>query len=456
MQAKHLNFSHPSFRGWIGVARQDITPPVGIYARNWGAAQHDVAEGIHRPLEAAVMTIQEEPGAAPLVLATVDLGWWQDLDDERHVRGGVLENMNLDPGRLMLCASHTHAGPSLVRSHRDLPGGHLIGPYLDQLRDTLTQITQRALDGATPAMATWNYGRCGLAQDRDLADPNAQRFLCGYHPEGQPDDTILVGCVTSEAGTPLATLVNYACHPTTLAAENRLISPDFVGSMREVVEARYPGPCLFLQGASAELSPRECHHASTEIADKNGRELGFAVLSTLEGMLPAGKSLQFDGVVESGAPLAIWKRCERAVSTSIEVQQLDVELELKELPSLAQIETDLKSCQDRALAERLLREQLIRRHLGDGLTSRQPVWIWRVGEAIFVGQPNEAYSIFQQQLRTSCPDQAVAVIGQVNGSCGYLPPAEFYDQDMYPVWQTPFARGSLERITAACQASITK
>jgi len=50
----------------------------------------------------------------------------------------------------------------------------------------------------------------------------------------------------------------------------------------------------------------------------------------------------------------------------------------------------------------------------------------------------------------------VAVIGQVNGSCGYLPPAEFYDQDMYPVWQTPFARGSLERITAACQASITK
>ena len=456
MQAKHLNFSHPSFRGWIGVARRDITPPVGIYARNWGAAQHDVAEGIHRPLEAAVMTIQEGPGAAPLVLATVDLGWWQDLDDERHVRGGVLENMNLDPGRLMVCASHTHAGPSLVRSHRDLSGGHLIGPYLDQVRDTLTQITQRALDGATPATATWNYGRCGLAQDRDLADPKADRLLCGYHPDGQPDDTLLVGCVTSESGESLATLVNYACHPTTLAAENRLISPDFVGSMREVIEARYPGPCLFLQGASAELSPRECHHASTEIADKNGRELGFAVLSTLEGMLPAGKSLQFDGVVESGAPLAIWKRCEHAVSTSIEVQQLDVELELKELPSLAQIETDLKSCQDRALAERLLREQLIRRHLGDGHTSRQPVWIWRVGEVILVGQPNEAYSIFQQQLRTSCPDQAVAVIGQVNGSCGYLPPAECYDQDMYPVWQTPFARGSLERITATCQASITK
>ena len=29
----------------LTVAREDITPPIGIYARNWGAAKHDVAEG---------------------------------------------------------------------------------------------------------------------------------------------------------------------------------------------------------------------------------------------------------------------------------------------------------------------------------------------------------------------------------------------------------------------------
>ena len=59
---------HPEFHGRIGVARREITPPVGIYARLWGSATHDVAEGIHRPLTLTAMALQENPGGQPLVL----------------------------------------------------------------------------------------------------------------------------------------------------------------------------------------------------------------------------------------------------------------------------------------------------------------------------------------------------------------------------------------------------
>ena len=34
----------------FGVARRDVTPPVGIYARSWGAATHDAAERHGEPL----------------------------------------------------------------------------------------------------------------------------------------------------------------------------------------------------------------------------------------------------------------------------------------------------------------------------------------------------------------------------------------------------------------------
>jgi hypothetical protein len=53
MNKKNLNdlvIRQSEFKGEIGVARADITPPPNIYARSWGSALHDAAEGIHRPL----------------------------------------------------------------------------------------------------------------------------------------------------------------------------------------------------------------------------------------------------------------------------------------------------------------------------------------------------------------------------------------------------------------------
>src|SRR5438132_12874844 len=93
-------FTHPEFAGLLGAAREDITPPLGIYARNWGAAKHDVAEGIHRPFTATALTMKAAAGGDPLVLVALDLGWWKSVDDERQVRAAVMETLKLDPSRV--------------------------------------------------------------------------------------------------------------------------------------------------------------------------------------------------------------------------------------------------------------------------------------------------------------------------------------------------------------------
>jgi hypothetical protein len=59
----------------------------------------------------------------------------------------------------------------------------------------------------------------------------SQLFVCGHNPE-DADDTVLVARITSIPAV-CGTLVNYACHPTTLAWENRLISPDYPGRVRK-------------------------------------------------------------------------------------------------------------------------------------------------------------------------------------------------------------------------------
>jgi len=458
-----INYSHPSFFGLIGVARGDITPPVGIYARNWGAALHDTAEKIHRPFSATALTMQQENGA-PLVLIALDLGWWRTREDEWILRGALLKELNLDAANVMMNLSHTHAGPSLCRADVDKTGGEFIAPYLESVRDTVLQITREALASARPATIDWRTGTCDLAAQRDLPDPEKPRFVCGWNPQGKADQTLLVGRASDENGV-FATIVNYACHPTTLAWQCRELSPDFPAAMREVVERETRAPCLFLQGTSGEVAPREQYTGDVSVADRHGRELGFAALSVLAGMNAPDSVLCYDGVQESGAPLAVWKSVARASESTSEsapqfgrtflhAQLLQVELELKEMPSAQELERELNACADRVLGERLRRKWHIRRAVGDGQTTLVPLWIWRAGDAVFVGHNNEAYTLLQVELRAGFPDLAVVVMNLVNGATGYLPPAELYDEDLYAVWQTPFARGGMERTIEAARNGI--
>src|SRR5665647_1248983 len=103
----HLTIKHPSFSGIIGVAQENITPPVGIYARSWGAAQYDIAEGIHSPLMLVCQTFQSSKQEKPLVLISADLGWFKDSEDELFLRKAILEAFAFTAEQLMICFSHT-------------------------------------------------------------------------------------------------------------------------------------------------------------------------------------------------------------------------------------------------------------------------------------------------------------------------------------------------------------
>ena len=310
---------------------------------------------------------------------------------------------------------------------------------------------------------TWRYGRCDLATNRDLPEPGGQRLVCGFNPSAPADDTLLVGRVCDDAGKILATIVNYACHPTTLAWENRLLSPDWVGAMREVVETQTGAPCLFLQGASGELAPAEQYVADPSIADRHGRRVGFAVLSTLEAMDPPGLRLSYEGVVESGAALAVWRHRPVDVSTVLRAQRIELDLPLKPMPTDAPREGEAPaeprartgsdrrgprppSGDDPVQTERVAPQRAVRKIVGEGPTAKMPLWAWRIGDAILIGQPNEAYSVFQTELRKRFAPRPLGIINLVNGSAGYLAPRELYEKNIYPVWQSPFARGSLEML----------
>lgn len=471
-------YEYPQSRGRVGIHRIDITPPVGIYHRMWGAATHDQATGVHRPLTATVVAASPNATSAKAdasnealeVLVGVDhcLFWHAEM---QQLLDRLTAGTGIDRDRIHIAFSHTHAAGLMDLGRQQFPGGDMIPAYLDQLAELLTAAITTAAGQLTDA--TWMYasGHCDLAANRDFFDTAADEFVCGFNPDGVADDTVLVARITdSTTNKVLGTVVNYACHPTTLAWDNTLISPDYVGAMREEIERATDAPCLFLQGASGDIGPREGFVGDLEIADRNGRQLAFAALSALESLPQGGTRLEYAGPVVSGATIGTWKQ--RPVDATREQQlahwqilseavELDYRPDLPQKDDLlseerrwAEVETEANKQSDHAAAKeaRAMRERIRRRltrvqHLDASRPYPLAAWIWRFGDAVWVALDGEHYNVLQRELRRHFEGTPVIVITLANGSSAwYLPDEDSYGKGLYQEDASILACGSLERV----------
>jgi hypothetical protein len=469
----------PAGRCRWGLARADITPPVGIYHRMWGAATHDRATGVHRPLlaMAVAMAPSDEARAERFVLVALDhcLLWPAEMAE---LRAAVLEAHALSPERLLITFSHTHASGLMDRSRSDLPGGELITPYFAQLVAQVVDIVGQAQRALTPVTITYGSGRCNLAGHRDAWDEESRQWVCGWNPAGSSDDTVLLARVTDDHARTVASLVNYACHPTTLAWENTLISPDYIGALRETVEQATGAPCLFLQGASGDLGPRDGYVGDTAVADRNGRQLAYAALSTLTALPPPQTTRHYAGPVLSGATLGTWadrnwSRERRDLAGVFELQRVLVPLPYRaDRPPLADLRserTDWLAKEQTAIAtgdasavraartmvERLTRALTKWSHCPPGDTFPYELTLLRLGDAVWVFGEGELYQLFQTELRRRCPDRPVCVVSLANGwRCSYLPTRETYGRGVYQEEVAILAPGCLERVIDAAVEAI--
>ena len=435
------------FKGEMGVARADITPPPNIYARSWGSALHDAAEGIHRPLVVTCLFFRGGDPQLELYLLCFDLGWWYDNAHELEIRKAILEKSGIRDNQLVTHMGHTHSGPASNLQNVGRQGGDLIPAYREKIVEGAVAALLGSKANARAAVASWAQGRCDLARNRDLV-LDSETFLCGINPDGPSDDTVLVGRVTDAKGKIIATMVNYACHPVSLGGGNKLISPDYYGAMREVVERDTGGaPCLFLHGASGDMTPLRSYESDTAIADQNGRQLGYAALSALTGMLPPEQEIAFDRIEDSGARLGRWSLRPRPASTVLKTTVSDTDLPYVDLPSEAQLLKDLDGTTDRPLRERLERRLMVRRDVGEGKSRKVRTTLWQIGGAFLVGAPAEPYSIYQMEIRKRFPGHAVMVLNIVNGNVGYLAPAETYGKPgLYQIKISLFQPGCMEQV----------
>ena len=459
----------PQARCKAAVARCDITPPIGIYHRMWGAALHDRATGVHRPLLATVLYLQPDShsDSEPILIVSLD-HCILDGQEIQNIKKSIEGSTGMSPKSVLVTLTHTHGAGWMSRSRSDLPGGELLGPYLDQLAAAVGELAKTVIAQRADCSMIYAQGRCNLAAHRNYIDEEQKRFVCGLNPTGFADDTLMLAKIIDKEGKTLATVVNYACHPTTLAWDNTLISPDWVGSMREVIENEEGGLCLFLQGASGDLGPREGFVGDTKVADRNGKQVGFAALSTLATLPEPMTMYRYTGSVVSGTRIGTWQHQPLDPDTVDRIRKWHWESFIVELPYRHDLPTVEQTIEDqqrwqkvleqaqaakdsillrdaRAQIEQCTRQLTRLKHLVPGRCYPLEIQLGFIGDAIWVFLPGEIYQTFQTTLRERFAPRPIFVTTLTNDwQPGYIPAASSYGYEIYQEVIAATAPGCLE------------
>ena len=139
----------PQSRCRFALAWADITPPVGIYHRMWGAAKHERATGVHRALRATVAVFESADGhvASPetrQILLALDHCVLGAVEHEQLV-SHIAHASGQPKETLLVVFSHTHAAGLMGLERASLPGGDLIPGYLRSVAASATELVRECV-----------------------------------------------------------------------------------------------------------------------------------------------------------------------------------------------------------------------------------------------------------------------------------------------------------------------
>jgi neutral ceramidase len=183
------------------------------------------------------------------------------------------------PPVLIVSASHTHSGPGAFAASAFwgfVAADREAGPVRRAILDGMERAAREAEGRRAPARLAWGKTTVtGVAASRldQPLDPELGflKFMGGD-------------------GHPVALVWNYAIHGTALGRSNSMLSGDLMADASARLEKDTGAPVLFVNGAAADVSPKEHGWPGVESA---GAALATAALSAWRAA-PAGRAATLD------------------------------------------------------------------------------------------------------------------------------------------------------------------
>jgi hypothetical protein len=411
-----------------GIAREIISPPRGIYLIGYGDRTKGNT-GIHDDLTATALVLDD--GRTRLALVACDLLCVNEIIVDR-IRDQVGKGTSV-----ILCCSHTHAGPI---AYADRRSGRARFAYINTLVAKIAQAVDRAGAALAPVDLAWGQTEASIAINRREHQPDGN-VVIGVNPDGAIDHSVNILNICRKDGTPLATVVNYACHGTVLGPDNLLVSADWVGAMRAKIEDTVGTQVLFLQGATGDLNPD--YEWGTGDPWEAVRSLGEQIAEQVIGA--------YDQDMSPLAPIplglkrrTVWLPLEAKATTPTPMPTYRRKLaEMVNLPHAARFVVDI-----------LLEHRYPWR---SRIEARDGFWhvplrvnAVRIGDLGLITFASETLTEIGMTIKANSPARHTMFASVSDGCVGYLPTAQAYAEGGYEVDVAPYYYRYPARLAPQC------
>lgn len=253
-----------------GFAKRDVTPRASMPMWGYGDRHDAMSTGTRDPLYAKALVI--DVGDEKLAIVGLDLGRSPMPASVERIKQAVREASGVT--HIMMSGSHTHHGPVLeLVDEPDKGRGKFdyATQYPDELETGIVEAINEAASNVKDARIGWGSKHIDMNRNRHSKI------------EPQPRDAELsVVRLDTKRGKPIAVLVNFAAHPTNLPIMDLRWSAEYPGAMMNAVEEAMDTDCLFMQGASGDLSCKKTGETNT--LDLFGRALAAQVIAIAESI----------------------------------------------------------------------------------------------------------------------------------------------------------------------------
>jgi hypothetical protein len=255
---------------WLkaGASSAVVSPEPGAFIA--GDARNRRVTGVHDPLYARAVAFAYRGEVA--AIAVVDNIGLNNPDVARIQRraAALATSVDLAPERVLVSSTHTHSGPDVVGlwGEHELHSGR-DDAYVAALIETTARQVALAIERLQPVAVEVASADVSLDWVENVTEP------------GLLDPRLTVVRLIAGDGGTVATLTNFACHPTVLDGVSTEVSADYPGGFYRAMADALPGEHLFLQGAIGGWVQPVKGDQSAELAFGYGANLAEAALDAL-------------------------------------------------------------------------------------------------------------------------------------------------------------------------------